>query len=87
MICRPHAIDQMTNTRYVQDVWGVGIELDGELERGNIKNAIKKLIDQREGAQIRERARKLSRKVADCMESSGSSQTAIDKLVNYILSL
>jgi hypothetical protein len=36
MVCRPDAVDQMMNTRYVQDVWGVGFELEGELERGKI---------------------------------------------------
>ncbi|KAJ1288708.1 hypothetical protein BS78_02G109000 [Paspalum vaginatum] len=87
MICSPDAIDQMMNTRYVQDVWGVGFELEGELERGNIKNAIEKLMNEREGAEMRERAKQLSKRIACCLESSGSSQIAINKLVNYILSL
>ncbi|WVZ62528.1 hypothetical protein U9M48_012267 [Paspalum notatum var. saurae] len=87
MICRPDAIDQMMDTRYVEHVWGVGFELEGELGRGKIKNAIGKLMDEREGAEMRERAKQLSTKVADCLESSGSSQIAIDKLVNYILSI
>ncbi|KAG0542275.1 hypothetical protein BDA96_02G089100 [Sorghum bicolor] len=86
MICRPDAVDQMMNTRYVQDVWGVGLELEGELERGKIKDAISKLMSEREGGEMRERAQELRAKVEGCLErSSGSSQIAIDKLVDYIL--
>ncbi|CAD6226234.1 unnamed protein product [Miscanthus lutarioriparius] len=87
MICRPDAVDQMMNTRYVQDVWGVGFELEGELERGKIKDAIRKLMSEREGDEMRERAQELRGKVEGCLESSGPSQIAIDKLVNYIQSL
>ncbi|CAN6222827.1 unnamed protein product [Urochloa humidicola] len=87
MICRPDAVDQMMNARYVQDVWGVGFELEGELERGRIRDAVRKLMDEREGAEMRERAKVLRRKVAECLESSGSSQVAVDKFVSYILSL
>ncbi|PUZ69044.1 hypothetical protein GQ55_2G077200 [Panicum hallii var. hallii] len=87
MICRPDAVDQMMNARYVQDVWGVGFELEGELERGRIRDAVRRLMEGEEGAEMRERAKVLRRKVADCLESSGSSQIAMDKLVSYILSL
>jgi len=85
MICRPDAVDQMMNARYVQEVWGVGFELEGELERGRVGDAVRRLM---EGAEMRERAKLLRRKMADCcLESSGSSQIAMDKLVSYILSL
>ncbi|CAL5089552.1 unnamed protein product [Urochloa decumbens] len=87
MICRPNAVDQMMNARYVENVWGVGFELEGELERGKIENAVRRLMDEREGAEIRERAKVLRRKVAECLDSSGSSQIAVDKFVSYILSL
>uniref|UniRef100_A0A0A9AP43 UDP-glycosyltransferases domain-containing protein n=1 Tax=Arundo donax TaxID=35708 RepID=A0A0A9AP43_ARUDO len=87
MICRPDAVDQMMNARYVVEIWGVGFELEGELERGKIQNAIWKLMNEREGAEMRKRAKELKKKVTECLESCGSSQIAIDKLVNYILSL
>ncbi|CAL5079416.1 unnamed protein product [Urochloa decumbens] len=87
MICRLNAVDQMMNARYVENVWGVGFELEGELERGKIENAVRRLMDEREGAEIRERAKVLRRKVAECLDSSGSSQIAVDKFVSYILSL
>ncbi|TKW31294.1 hypothetical protein SEVIR_2G096100v4 [Setaria viridis] len=88
MICRPNAVDQMMNARYVEEVWGVGFELEGELERGEVEGAVRKLMGGgREGAEMTERAEVLRRKVAECLDGSGSSRTAIDKLVDYMLSL
>jgi hypothetical protein len=77
----------MMNTRYVEKTWGVGFELEGELERGKIEKAIRKLMEEREGAEMRERAMELKMKVADCLKPGGSSEIAIDKLVRHILSL
>jgi len=87
MICRPQFADQMMNTRYVEKIWGLGFELEGELERGRIEEAIRKLMEEREGAEMRERSVELKKKVADCLKPGGSSQIAIDKLVEHILSL
>ncbi|CAN6222826.1 unnamed protein product [Urochloa humidicola] len=87
MICRPQFADQMMNTRYVEKMWGVGFELEGELERGKIEKAIRKLMEEREGTLMRERAEELKKKVAECLSTAGSSQIAIDQLVNHILSL
>nr|CAB3452455.1 unnamed protein product [Digitaria exilis] len=87
MMCRPEAVDQMMNARYVEHVWGVGFEMKGEMERGRIVDAIGRLMGE-EGDDMRERAEVLRRRVAaECVGSSGSSQMAIDKLVDYILSL
>nr|CAB3483535.1 unnamed protein product [Digitaria exilis] len=83
MICRPDAVDQMMNARYVEEVWGVGFELEGELGRREVEGAVRKLMGRgSEGAEMRERAQDLRRKVAEClMERSGSSHTAIDELL------
>ncbi|CAD6220537.1 unnamed protein product [Miscanthus lutarioriparius] len=87
MMCRPQFADQTTNTRYVVNTWGVGLELDGELERGNIEKAIRKLMKEREGGEMRGRAKELKKKVGECLKDGGTAQIAIDKLVNYILSM
>ncbi|TVU39941.1 hypothetical protein EJB05_13385, partial [Eragrostis curvula] len=74
-------------SRYVEKRWGVGFELEGELERGKIEIAIRKLMKERDGYEMRERAIGLKEKVADCLKPGGSSRIAIDKLVQYIHSL
>uniref|UniRef100_A0A0E0LIU3 PB1-like domain-containing protein n=1 Tax=Oryza punctata TaxID=4537 RepID=A0A0E0LIU3_ORYPU len=85
MICRPQFADQMLNTRFVEAVWAVGFELVGKLERGEIKKTIKRLMVEKEGAEIRERAKELKKKMDRCLESSGSSQIAIDRASDIVL--
>lgn len=87
MICRPQFADQMMNTRYVVNTWGVGLELEGELERGKIEKAVRKLMKEKEGEEMRDRAKELKKNVADCLKAGGTSQMGIDKLVDYILSM
>ncbi|KAE8811233.1 DIMBOA UDP-glucosyltransferase BX8-like [Hordeum vulgare] len=86
MICRPHFADQMINARYVEQVWKVGFELEGKLERGNIERGIIKLFRGEEGGEMRRRANDLKDKATLCIKKGGSSQTMVDLLINRIMS-
>ncbi|KAL6897254.1 hypothetical protein ACP4OV_006950 [Aristida adscensionis] len=86
MLSRPIFGDQLATGRYVAHTWKIGILLEGVLERGRIEMVIRKLMEE-EGVEMRERAKGLKKKAHKCLESSGSSQQAIDKLVDHILSL
>jgi hypothetical protein len=87
--CYPQAYlgDHLVTGRYVADAWKVGVLLEGVLERGGIEKEIGKLMGEQEGIGMRERAMNLTEKARMCLESSGSSQQAVDKLVDHILSL
>nr|CAB3456161.1 unnamed protein product [Digitaria exilis] len=87
MLSRPLFGDQLATGRYVAETWKIGILLEGVLERGEIEKAVRKLMEGNEGAEIRERAKHLKEKVRMSLESSGSSQQAVDTLVDHILSL
>ncbi|TVU39901.1 hypothetical protein EJB05_13345, partial [Eragrostis curvula] len=86
MICRPQFADQMINMRYVHEVWKVGFELQGELERKMIKRAVQRLLSEEEGREMRQRAINLQIKVVKCMEEGGSSKASIDLLHKKIMS-
>lgn len=68
MICRPLFADQMMNARYVEKRWGVGFELEGVLERGKIEKAIRKLMEEPEGDEMREKAKELKEEATDCLK-------------------
>ncbi|CAN6302954.1 unnamed protein product [Urochloa humidicola] len=85
MLCRPYFGDQMGNARYVEHVWQVGLELVGELERGSVEAAIRRLMTDTEGAEMRARAGDLKRAAAECTGKGGSSCVAIDKLVEHMM--
>lgn len=87
MMCRPQFADQMINTRYVQEVWRVGFELDGDqLERRKIAGAVTKLLCTEEGRRMRQRARDLRDKAIECVQEEGASKSAIQLLIDRIAS-
>ncbi|KAL6594981.1 hypothetical protein ACP70R_048084 [Stipagrostis hirtigluma subsp. patula] len=86
MLSRPIFGDQLVNGRYVEDVWKIGFLLEGVLEQGKIEKAIRRLMEEKEGVEARERAIDLKKKALMCLENNGSSQQAVDKLVDYMLS-
>lgn len=87
MICSPFFGDQLVNARYVNDVWQIGINLERGLERGEIENAIRKLMAEREGEEMRERAMALKEKIDVGLKEGGCSYHALDRLVHFISSL
>jgi len=87
MLCRPYFGDQMGNARYVEHVWRVGFEVGGELERGAVEAAIRRLMTGKDGAEMRARAGELKKAAEECTGKGGSSCLAIDKLVTHMMSL
>uniref|UniRef100_A0ACD5XE30 Uncharacterized protein n=1 Tax=Avena sativa TaxID=4498 RepID=A0ACD5XE30_AVESA len=87
MLCRPHFGDQMGNARYVEHVWKVGFEVGGDLERSAVEAAIRRLVTGSDGAEMRARASELKKAAKECTGKAGSSELAIGKLVDHMLSL
>lgn len=86
MICSPFFGDQMVNSRYVNDVWKIGMKLEKGLERGEIEDTIRRLMSNREGEGIRGRVLCLKEKVDICLDEGGSSYKALDALIEFISS-
>ncbi|KAJ9160235.1 hypothetical protein P3X46_025656 [Hevea brasiliensis] len=86
MICLPNFGDQLINARYVSNVWRVGIHLENNLDRGNIESAIKRLMVEAEGQELRIRTLNLKGRVDLCLRGKGSSCQNLEHLINYILS-
>ncbi|PWA55973.1 UDP-glucuronosyl/UDP-glucosyltransferase [Artemisia annua] len=86
MICSPCFGDQPPNARYVSDVWKIGVQLENGLERSEIESAIKRVMVDREGMEMRDRSINLKTKAELCFKKDGSSYASLDDLVNYIQS-
>lgn len=86
MICSPTFADQPIASRYVNDVWGIGVYLENGLESGEIKRAIERVMVDEEGKEIRERMTRLKEKANICLKQCGSSYQSLESLVDYILS-
>ncbi|KAG7627560.1 UDP-glycosyltransferase 76E4 [Arabidopsis thaliana] len=84
MICRPLQGEQKLNAMYIESVWKIGIQLEGEVEREGVERAVKRLIMDEEGAAMRERALDLKEKLNASVRSGGSSYNALDELVKFL---
>ncbi|KAL9294075.1 UDP-glycosyltransferase 76E3 [Arabidopsis thaliana] len=84
MICRPYQGEQMLNAIYLESVWRIGIQVGGELERGAVERAVKRLIVDKEGASMRERTLVLKEKLKASIRGGGSSYNVLDELVKHL---
>ncbi|CAI9273551.1 unnamed protein product [Lactuca saligna] len=86
MVCSPCFVDQPVNARYVSDVWKIGVLLEDGFDRVGIERAIKRVMMEKEGEEIRERITTLKEKLNLSLEEGGSSHQSLKGLVDYILS-
>ena len=82
MICRPFTGDQKVNARYLENVWRIGVQLEGELEKEDVERAVKRLLVDEEGAYMRKRAIELKEKLESSVRSGGSSCSSLDDFIN-----
>jgi hypothetical protein len=87
MICMPCFTDQKVNAKYISQVWKIGLQLENELDRGEIERSIRGLMVEKEGEEIRERISKLKDKANFCLQQGGSSLKSLDNLVSHISKL
>ncbi|KAF2543889.1 hypothetical protein F2Q68_00029186 [Brassica cretica] len=84
LIYRPFQSEWKVNAAYIVSVWETWIQLESEVERGKVKRAVKRLIVDEEGAEMRERAIVLKEKFNASLTSGGSSYLALDEFVKYL---
>ncbi|PWA87375.1 UDP-glucuronosyl/UDP-glucosyltransferase [Artemisia annua] len=86
MICSPSFGDQLPNARYVSDLWKIGTVLENGFERGEIEGAIKRVMVDKEGTEMKNRVMNLKGTVDNCLKKGGSSYSSLGDLVDFILS-
>ncbi|KAB2021035.1 hypothetical protein ES319_D07G112300v1 [Gossypium barbadense] len=86
MICKPCFGDQRVNARHVSQVWRIGIQLENMCERGEVERAIKRLMVDKEGKEMRQRAKNLKERFQLDIREGGSSYNYLNKLIELIMS-
>nr|GEX83753.1 UDP-glycosyltransferase 76B1-like [Tanacetum cinerariifolium] len=71
---------------YVTDVWRIGVMLDNEMGREEIGRAIKRVIIDKEGTEMRQQSKSLQEMVNRSLEKGGSANQSLESLVDCILS-
>ncbi|KAK9683377.1 hypothetical protein RND81_10G135900 [Saponaria officinalis] len=86
MLCLPCFADQDMNARQVMDGWKIGLKLKKGMKRDEIERAIRKLMVEQEGEEMRSRVTTLKEQASLCLMEGGSSYNSLDSLTNYLLS-
>ncbi|XP_058109357.1 UDP-glycosyltransferase 76B1-like [Magnolia sinica] len=86
MLCCPYLWDQMVIARYASHVWRVGMQLENGFDRIEIEWAVRRLMVEIEGKEIRERVSALKENAMRCIAKGGSSYESLEGLVDLIMS-
>ncbi|PRQ21853.1 putative cyanohydrin beta-glucosyltransferase [Rosa chinensis] len=86
MICWPFFADQQTNCRFCCKEWGIGMEIDGDVKRNYIEGLARKLMEGKEGKEMRKKALEWKKLAEEATTApNGSSFLNLDELVNQKL--
>ena len=75
VICWPFFFEQQTNCRYacLDEEWGVGVEVNHEVTRKEIKDMVRDVMKGHKGVKLRERALSWQEKAKETINVGGSS--------------
>lgn len=86
IISWPFFAEQQTNCRYSCNEWGIGMEIDGGVKRGEIESLVRELMVGEKGKELKKNAAAWKKLVvAAASRPTGSSYVNIDKMINQVL--
>ncbi|PKI43416.1 hypothetical protein CRG98_036173 [Punica granatum] len=83
MLCWPQFADHHVNSRLVSEVWGIGLEMEGKLDRSTVETMVRALMEEKREELSRSTDR-ISRLAHDSVGPSGSSTNNLKRLVEDI---
>lgn len=83
MICWPYFADQMTNSRFVGEIWKIGMDMKDTCDRVVIERMVRDLMEVRKD-EFLQRANKMAKLAGKAISDGGSSYDSFDKLVDFI---
>ncbi|XP_051122844.1 7-deoxyloganetic acid glucosyl transferase-like [Andrographis paniculata] len=86
MICWPYFADQMVVSRFVGEVWKIGIDIKDTCDRHIVENVVTELMEVRKD-EFQERAEHMAKLAKKAISGGGSSYSNLDDFIEYINSL
>lgn len=83
MICWPYFVDQQVNSRYVGEVWKLGLDMKDVCDRVTIERMVRELMEVRK-IEFLERAKQMSNLAIASVGEGGSSYQDLDRLIEDI---
>ncbi|CAA6658841.1 unnamed protein product [Spirodela intermedia] len=85
MLCWPFFTEQHINCRSSCAEWGIGMEIDGDVRREEVRSLIAELMEGEKGKEMRRRAREWKERTVDATKPGGTSSRKLDELVRMLL--
>ncbi|KAG5250988.1 UDP-glucuronosyltransferase family protein [Salix suchowensis] len=85
MICWPFFAEQQTNCRYCCTEWGVGMEINSVVERGEVESLVRELMGGEKGREMKRKAREWKKMAEEAITSTGSSCMNLEDMINNVL--
>ncbi|QCD84193.1 flavonol 3-O-glucosyltransferase [Vigna unguiculata] len=87
MICRPFYGDQMVGARVIEDVWKVGVTIEGRVfNKNGLIRSLNLILVQEDGKKIRDNVLEMKKTVEDASTPEGLSASNFKTLVEVISS-
>ncbi|XAR65881.1 7-deoxyloganetin glucosyltransferase [Bertholletia excelsa] len=86
MLCWPYFVDQQVNSRFVGEVWTIGIDMKDTCDRVVIERKIKELMDSRREEFVKS-SQRIARLAKQSVSEGGSSVRNLNRLIMDIRSI
>ena len=83
LLCYPVSGDQFINCAYITGPWGIGLRLAAGMTRGDVRDGIRRVMDEGEGRRLREKVRALRERVA-AAEARRAADRSVGAFVDEI---
>ncbi|KAL2525782.1 UDP-glycosyltransferase 85A3 [Abeliophyllum distichum] len=83
MICWPYFADQTTNSRFVSEVWKIGLDMKDTCDREIIEKVVREIMKERK-EEFLERGQNMAKLARKAVSEGGSSYCNLDALIDYI---
>ncbi|XP_057983748.1 7-deoxyloganetic acid glucosyltransferase-like [Malania oleifera] len=83
MICWPQLVDQQVSSRWVSDVWRIGLDMKDRCDRSTVEKMVRDLLEGKR-EEIMDSTDEIARKARACCEEGGSSFRGFQKLIEDI---
>ncbi|XP_078429691.1 7-deoxyloganetin glucosyltransferase-like [Wolffia australiana] len=84
MFCWPFSGDQKTNCHYACAEWGIGMEIDGDVEREKVRSLILELMEGEKGKDMKMTAMAWKDRAVDAAMPGGGSSDILQELVRML---
>ncbi|KAE8665724.1 7-deoxyloganetin glucosyltransferase [Hibiscus syriacus] len=85
VICWPFFAEQQTNCRFACTTWGIGMEVNPDVNRNDVEALVKEMIGGENGKKMKDKALDWKNKAEVATDVAGSSYNNFDKFIEQVL--